>query len=148
MNRAVLLVEDNEDDVFLMQRAWKKAGVTRKLEVAKDGQAAVEFLEAAMEKTQDLPCLILLDLKMPRVPGLEVLSWIRKQAGLSKLPVVILTASSAVKDIEAAYELGANSYFAKPASSDELCELAKLLDAYWLRTCLLSSAFVSSPPNV
>jgi CheY-like chemotaxis protein len=143
----VLLVEDNEDDVFLMKRAWMKAGVTRELKVAIDGQAAVEFLQTAVEQSQNLPCLVLLDLKMPRVPGLEVLSWMRKQPGLSKLPVVILTASSAFKDIEAAYELGANSYFSKPESSDQLCELTKLLDNYWLKNCLLPPAHASSPPN-
>jgi CheY-like chemotaxis protein len=139
MQQMILLVEDNDDDVFLVQRALAKAGVTESLRVAADGREALDFLQTALrqDESSNVPCLILLDLKMPRVPGLEVLDWIRKQPRLRALPVIVLTSSSADADVEAAYRLGANSYFSKPATSEDLLSLMKLLHEYWFKRCVL-----------
>lgn len=136
--RPILLVEDSEDDVFLMKLAWKKAGVKHPLEVAEDGQLAIDALTRAFTDMVELktPCLVLLDLKLPRVPGLEVLDWIRKQSQMPTLPVIVLTSSSADADVHNAYQSGANSYFAKPADSSELLKLVLLIDEYWLKRCL------------
>lgn len=139
MPRPILLVEDNEDDVFLMRQALKKADVQHPLLVTEDGQQAIEILQATLSGTNQasVPSLVLLDLKMPRVPGLEVIKWIRNQPLLRTLPIIVLTSSSANADVEAAYLLGANSYFAKPSEMRELIDLVRLLDEYWLKRCLV-----------
>ena len=139
MLRPILLVEDNEDDVFLMRQALKKADVQHPLVVAEDGQQAIEILQATLNGTNQasVPSLVLLDLKMPRVPGLEVIKWIRDQPLLRTLPIIVLTSSSANADVEAAYLLGANSYFAKPSDIRNLVDLVSLLNEYWLKRCLV-----------
>ena len=141
MSRQILLVEDNEDDVFLLQRALEKAGVAEMLQVAGDGAEAIASLETAVSEGKEVPCLMLLDLKMPRVPGLEVLEWIRKKPELATMPVIILTSSSADADVEAAYRLGANSYFSKPAANEDLTSLMKLLHDYWFKRCITPPRF-------
>ena len=142
MERPILLVEDNEDDVFLMKMAAKQAGLARALDVAEDGEVAMAYLtrSASANGGASLPSLILLDLKMPRVPGLEFLQWLGHQSPLQNIPVVILTSSSADSDIQSAYDLGAKSYFTKPADSASLVQLVKLLNEYWLKQCLLPPA--------
>ena len=137
MTETILLVEDSEDDVFFMERAIKLAGGRTSLKVAKDGQMAVDYLsgirEYADRKEYPVPSLVLLDLKLPRVPGLEVLRWIRARPELQTLPVVILTSSGERADLERGYRLGANSFMVKPSESDDLLGLAKCLSDYWFK---------------
>lgn len=130
-NDTILLVEDNEDDVFALRRAIKKAGINNPLRVATDGQQAIDFLTAAADpatRTQHpLPFVVLLDLKLPYRDGFEVLEWIRGQPHLSGLTVVMLTGSDERRDHQRASELGARSYLVKPASADDMKALLATL---------------------
>lgn len=132
----VLLVEDDPNDVLLMQRAFRRAKVTNPVQVVGDGEDAVLYLSGQApykDRTRyPLPALILLDLKLPRKSGLEVLEWLRKQAGLKRLPVVVLTSSKESTDISRAYDLGVNSYLVKPVSFDTLLDMVETLNVYWL----------------
>jgi DNA-binding response OmpR family regulator len=150
MARAIMLVEDNEDDLFFMKLAMKKAEIDNPLYVAPDGQHAIEFLArtASGKGTSAIPCLIVLDLKLPKVAGHEVLKWIRQQPFLKTVPVIVLSASRDDRDIETAYELGANSYFAKPSDIDGLVEMVKLLRDYWLKHCIPPPVCVEGPAEV
>ncbi len=145
MARPLLLVEDNEDDIFFMKHAMQKAGITNPLSVAKDGREAIEWLEKAIDcncREIPVPCLILLDLKLPRVPGLEVLRWIRSNRVLKTVPVLVLTASKQDQDVETAYDLGANSFFTKPPHSDTLLDMMRVIKEYWLTHCVPPPACV------
>lgn len=130
METKILHVEDNPDDVVLTAMAFRKAAVAAKLEVATDGHKAI----AALSASGPLPVCVLLDIKLPSLSGLEVLSWIRQQSQLKRLPVIMLTSSLLPGDINQAYDLGANSYLIKPPNLETLIELAKTIDLYWLRT--------------
>ncbi len=120
----ILQVEDSEDDVFMMKRVLKKAGLDQPLRVAWDGQQAVDYLAAALDPTRGaehpLPFLVLLDLKLPYRDGFEVLEWIRDQPALGALAVVMLTGSGEARDRKRAAELGARAYLVKPASIDDM----------------------------
>ena len=130
---SLLLVEDDPNDVFLMNRAFRKAGFAEPLKVAEDGERAIAALSGAGDPPGwPGPSLVLLDLKLPRLSGFEVLAWIRSQPRLRGLPVVVMTSSKDKRDITRAYELGANAYLIKPASFGELVELVKCLAAFWL----------------
>lgn len=128
----ILHVEDNHDDVILVELAFRKAAVGAKLEVAMDGDQAIQKLQNGL--TGSPPACVLLDLKLPTISGLQVLEWIRSQPRFKRLPVVMLTSSLLPNDINQAYDLGANSYLIKPADLDSLVALAKTIDLYWLRT--------------
>jgi CheY-like chemotaxis protein len=132
----ILLVEDNGSDVMLIKRAFARAKVANPIQVISDGDAAVEYLKGdgafADRVRYPLPVLILLDLKLPRRSGLEVLAWLRDQESLRRIPVVILTSSNGPKDINGAYDLGANSYLVKPVEFDALYEMLKNVNLYWL----------------
>jgi CheY-like chemotaxis protein len=135
-SRALLLVEDNEDDVFLMKRALKDARVINPLYVVEDGQEAVDYL-AGTGKFRDrqsypLPAVVFLDLKLPLVSGYDVLAWIRRQKELESLVVIILTSSNEASDLSRCYALGANSYLVKPPRPEQLEDLAKAFKWYWL----------------
>jgi len=133
--RPILQVEDDPNDVFFLQHAMTKAGVTNPVQVATDGQQAIDYLQGAGKFADrerfPLPCLILLDLKLPHVMGLEVLKWIRQQSGLP-LAVVMLTASGEDADIATAYRLGANGFLVKPSEVSKLVDMAKAINAFWL----------------
>lgn len=133
---AILLVEDNEDDVFLMKRALKNAGIKNPLRIAEDGQQAVDYLSgtgAYADRTQfPIPALVFLDLKLPMRKGLDVLAWIRKQPHLEGVVVVVLTSSNEPSDLKQSYRLGANSYVVKPPTASQLLDLAKAFKWYWL----------------
>jgi CheY-like chemotaxis protein len=130
---AVLIVEDDADDRDLLARAFKKAGITVPLQFAKDGDEAVAYLSNAAEgSAQDRPSIVLLDLKLPRRSGFEVLDWIKQHASLRRVPVIILTSSRESVDLERAYDLGANSYLVKPARPEALRQMVEQIDAYWL----------------
>jgi CheY-like chemotaxis protein len=136
MMKPVLLVEDNEDDIFFMRRAFRNASIANPMIVVQDGQSAIDYLggrkEYANRNDHPLPGLVLLDIKLPLRTGFEVLNWIRSDAQLRPLVVVVLTTSNEVIDIDAAYRLGANSYLVKPPSPGSLLELTKSLKLYWL----------------
>ncbi len=130
MENRILHVEDNSDDVMLMSLAFRKAGVDAKLEVASDGDKAIATLKEAARVAP--PACVLLDIKLPSISGLEVLSWIRQQPQLKRLPVIMLTSSLLPDDINQAYDRGANSYLLKPPDLDSLIALARTIDNYWL----------------
>jgi CheY-like chemotaxis protein len=136
MSNTILLVEDEENDVFFLKYAFKEVGILNPLKVAQDGKIAMDYLSANGEYADrerfPLPGLILLDLKLPRVMGLEVLKWIREQPELKTLIVIVLTSSRLEPDIEKAYQLGANAYLVKPSSPPELRALATGLKEFWL----------------
>lgn len=136
VNGLVLLVEDNPDDVLFFKRAMEQAGLRRPLYVANDGRMAIEYLDGigdyADRSRFPLPCLVLLDLKLPRVSGLEVLKWIRSQAKLKSLIVIMLAASHLDEGIPRSYEIGANSFLVKPTSPIELAKMLRLVKEYWL----------------
>jgi two-component system response regulator len=133
--KPILQVEDDPNDVVLLQHAMKKAGVANPIQVASDGQQAIDYLKGAGKFADreefPLPCLVLLDLKLPHVMGLEVLKWIRQQPGLA-LVVLLLTASGDDADIAAAYRLGANAFLTKPSEASKLVEMAKAIKDFWL----------------
>lgn len=136
MRKLILLAEDNLDDILLSQRAFKKSNVANELIVVKDGQECLDYLFAEGKyKDRDIsiiPEVILLDLKMPKMDGLEVLKRIREDVRTKHLPVVILTTSKEEKDIVQSYCLGANSYITKPVDFDQFVESVKQLSLYWL----------------
>jgi CheY-like chemotaxis protein len=132
----ILLVEDNPDDVLLIQSAFEKVKASTPMQVVNDGEKAIAYLsgkgEFADRAKHPMPALVLLDLKLPRVPGLNVLSWLRKQPELARMLVVVLTSSRESADINRAYDLGANSYLVKPVSHEDLVELIGALETYWV----------------
>jgi len=127
----ILLIEDSPDDVFFMRRALKKAQINLPLQVAVDGQQALDYLAGAGKYSartlHPLPSLIFLDLKLPFVSGFDVLSWLRGQPSLSDLPVVILTGSSEDRDRQKALELGAKAYLVKPPTPEMLLQAIQYL---------------------
>jgi CheY-like chemotaxis protein len=129
MENRILHVEDNPDDVMLMNLAFNRAGITARLHVVNDGDEAIAEL-----KNGGSPVCVLLDVKLPRVSGLEVLAWIRNQPRLRRLPVILLTSSSQTSDINRAYDLGANSFLVKPPDLDSLTQLVKTVAHYWVQT--------------
>jgi CheY-like chemotaxis protein len=135
-NGPVLLAEDEENDVLFMRRAFKAAAIEHPLVAVTDGQFAIDYLSGAGSSSDrpshPLPCLLLLDLNMPRKSGLEVLGWVRAHAALAALPVVILTASSQESDVRNAYAAGANGYLVKPRKTDELLAIVKAMKEFWL----------------
>ncbi|HZO85222.1 MAG TPA: response regulator [Verrucomicrobiae bacterium] len=135
-SRPVLLVEDNEDDIFFMQRAFKLSGIENALMVAQDGRQALDYLEAKgafADRTRfPLPCIVLLDLQLPMVKGLDVLKWMRSKHEFQTLLVVIVTSSREARDIDSAYRLGANSFLVKPPDELGLREMVDGIKLYWL----------------
>jgi CheY-like chemotaxis protein len=127
----VLYAEDDESDVFLVKHALKRAGFVHPLQVVQNGQQALDYLagngEFADRTRYPMPCVVLLDIKMPRMTGLDVLKWVRHQPGLAGLVVIIFTSSHHEPDVERAYRLGANAFLVKPSDADELLEVAQLL---------------------
>ena len=136
MNKVLLLVEDNPSDEKLTVRAFKKSGVTNEIVVVRDGAEALEYLFGTGKfdgrDTTALPTVMLLDLKLPRIDGLEVLRRVRADERTKCLPVVILTASKEHEDIARGYSLGANAYVRKPVDFGEFAEAAKTVGLFWL----------------
>jgi CheY-like chemotaxis protein len=131
-HRPILIAEDDSDDAFLLMRAFGRAGITNPVDLVSDGQKAVDYLEELPRKKSLLPRLLVLDIKMPLLNGFDVLRWVRSQPGLKRLPVIVLTSSDEEKDINRAYDLGANSYLIKPPNLESLEVLATKLCEYWL----------------
>ena len=134
--RPILLIEDNPDDEALTLRAFSKNRITNRVVVARDGVEAIDYLFGSEthegRDTALMPALILLDLKLPRIDGLEVLRRIRADEHASLLPVVVLTTSREMQDIQQAYRLGANSYIRKPVDFERFIEAVGRIGVYWL----------------
>ena len=132
----MLLVEDDPNDILLIQRAFAKACLVNPLKVVRDGEEALNYLAGSGDFSDrgrfPLPSLILLDLKLPRKSGLEILQWLRQQPALKHIPVIVLTSSKESSDVSRAYDLGANSYLVKPVGFEGLLELVKSIGMYWL----------------
>lgn len=128
----ILLVEDDPDHEALAIRALRKANVANEIKVARDGEEALEFMRAILGGSEKMPQLVLLDLKLPKVEGLDVLRAIRASDKTALLPVVVLTSSDEERDIVASYRLGVNSYIRKPVNFTDFAEATKQLGMYWL----------------
>ena len=149
-NRALILhIENDADDVFLMQRAFKKAGHLNPVASVENGEQGVAYLTGngrfANRDDYPLPAVILLDWNMPLMSGADFLRWIRGQATLKRLPVVVLTSSNNDADMHEAYELGANGFIVKPRSNDAFQLMALAFTSYWLQWNR-SDALASSDP--
>lgn len=129
----VLLVEDNPDDVAITERAFDKSAVVSRLIVARDGQEVLDLLAS----DEPRPDLVLLDMKLPKLSGLEVLAKIRRDEELSTIPVIMLTASNRPQDVLASYRLGANSYIQKPVVFERLTRALEVLGQYWFDVATL-----------
>ena len=133
--KTILQVEDDPNDVFLLKHAWKKMGVPNPIQTVGDGQEAIDYLEGvgrfADREKFPFPGLVLLDLKLPYVMGLDVLKWLRNRPGAA-LAVIMLTASGSDADIATAYRLGVNAFLIKPSESSKLEEMVKAIRDFWL----------------
>jgi CheY-like chemotaxis protein len=134
--RPILLVEDNPMDIDLTLRAFEEHSVANPIRICRDGEEALEYMAAHSTVADgDLPVLVLLDLRLPKVDGIEVLRQARSGEGVwRQIPFVILTTSRENRDIEAAYQLGVNSYIVKPVDFPAFAEVAKNIKVYWLLT--------------
>lgn len=135
--KTVLLVEDESSDAELLIRAFRKAGVQNPIRHLNHGDAALFYLQGAapyMDREQHpLPVLILLDLRLPGMSGLELLRWLRQQKDLRRIPVLVLTSETDPGYIKAAYDAGANSYLLKPPAPEEIDRIVDLISNYWLK---------------
>jgi len=139
----ILLAEDSENDVVMFRRAFQQAGFQNPIQVVGDGEEAIAYLKGegkfANRAEYPLPTLMLLDLKMPRLNGFEVLEWLREQISLRSLVVVVLTTTERLQDINRAYRLGANSFLTKPLNTEEFRQMITSLYQYWM--------FFNRPPE-
>jgi CheY-like chemotaxis protein len=135
-SRAILLVEDNEDDLFLLKRALLSARIVNPVLVVETGQEAMDYLGGAGKfadrNSYPLPAVVFIDLKLPFVFGHEVLAWIRRRKEFESLVVIVLTSSNEASDLNRCYSLGANSYLVKPPTAEQLEALAKAFKWQWL----------------
>ncbi|WP_437678315.1 response regulator [Sorangium sp. So ce131] len=129
---AILFVEDDPDDAHLTQRALRKAGINRPIVHVWDGEAALDYLFPQQGSPPELPAVVLLDLKLPKVGGAEVLRRIRADQRTRRLPVVVLTSSKERRDLEHCYDAGVSSYVCKPIGMHEFQEAVRSLGLYWL----------------
>jgi CheY-like chemotaxis protein len=133
----ILLVEDREDDILLVRKAFERGCISNPVKVVRDGEEAIHYLAGegrySNREEYPLPELILLDLKLPKVDGFELVKWIRRQPGFGTIPIVVLTSSDAIRDMNRAYALGANSFLVKPLDFENFVETAKTLRTYWLK---------------
>ncbi|HYF00907.1 MAG TPA: response regulator [Planctomycetota bacterium] len=135
-NGTILLVEDRPDEVELMKQALFQAGIPNPVHVVSDGAEAITYLQDR-EKTLDriqrpLPCLILVDIKLPKLSGLDVVSWLKAHARLKRIPAIVVTSSREISDMDKAYSAGVNSYLVKPTSFREFVEKMKITGTYWI----------------
>jgi CheY-like chemotaxis protein len=132
----ILLAEDEEDYVLLIRRAFEQANIRNPLQVVWNGEEAISYLKGegrySNRAEYPLPDLLLLDLKMPRVNGFEVLKWLRAQPGFGTLRVLVLTSSDEIRDVNEAYRLGANSFLVKPLDFQDFAQLSRLIQDFWL----------------
>lgn len=147
--KTILQVEDDPDDVFLFQYAMTKAGVKNPIQVATDGREAIDYLQAAGKfsnrEKYPFPCLVLLDMDLPYVMGLDVLKWIRQTFG-NTLTVLMLTSSSEETDIATAYRFGANGFLTKPSEATDLYDMIKATANFWLTHNTLPQEMAAESP--
>lgn len=136
-HRAIMLVEDNPLDIDLTLRAFKKKNFLNPIDVVRDGEEALSWIPR-WEAGEPLPLIVLMDLKLPKIGGLDVLRCFKKQKDLKRVPVVVLTSSADDQDIKTAYEYGANSYIVKPVDFDKFLVVATEIELYWLVTSVLA----------
>lgn len=145
----ILLAEDEEDYVLLIRHAFSRANIPNPLHVVWNGQEAISYLKGegkySNREEYPLPDLFLLDLKMPRVNGFEVLQWVRQQSSLSSLRILVLTSSDEIRDVNEAYRLGANSFLVKPLDFEDFASLSRLINEFWLRAS--KAPLISRPPR-
>jgi CheY-like chemotaxis protein len=135
-DHSILMAEDNPDDIIITKRAWKNGRIQNPLYVVKNGEEAIEFLYKKGSYTDaPTPSLMLLDLKMPRMDGFEVLSKLKNDIRFRKMPIIVLTTSDRDKDIERAYQLGCNSYICKPVNFENFIKVVMDIQQYWLILC-------------
>lgn len=134
--QVILVAEDKEDDITLLRRAFQNANITNPIHIVRDGKECIQYLSGtgkyANRDEYPIPVLLLLDLKMPHINGFEVLKWIRAQPTLKLLPVVVLTTSEDIFDINRAYELGANSFLVKTLDIQTFSDVVEQVGRYWL----------------
>lgn len=134
-NLTILIAEDDENDIQLLEVALRRAGIVNPLQFVSDGEEAIDYLCQRGRFTDRLqfpfPSVVILDIKMPRFSGLEVLHWLRDHPECSIIPSIVLSASAEPQDVQQAYELGASTYFQKPPSIEELTELMRTINQYW-----------------
>jgi len=133
----ILLAEDDRNDAEIFGHALKNSGCHAKVQIARDGEEVIDYLSGEgkfRHRRHPLPDIILLDLKMPRINGLELLDWLRKSPQYSRIPKVMLSGSGLQPDVEEAYKLGVNTYFTKPCQMEQLEELIRLIISYWARS--------------
>jgi CheY-like chemotaxis protein len=139
----ILHVEDNQDDQFFLKRALTEAGIENTIHVVDDGQKAIDYLSSqgpyADREEYPIPCLVILDLKLPKVHGLDVLKWIRAHKEFKSIVVVILSSSPLRNDVDTAYEIGVNSFVVKPISAEQMAHIGRLMKEYWLEINEFSS---------
>ena len=135
-NTCILQIEDDENDIFFLQNAFQQAAITNPLHVVTRGEEAIDYLSGAGpyadRRKHPLPGLVLLDLKLPGMSGLEVLRWMRARPEFRRVVVIVFTSSQDAKEVALAYEIGANSFIAKPTGVPQRLELAQLLKRWWL----------------
>ena len=145
----ILLAEDREDDILIMRKAFAQTDLPSLLFVVRDGEQAIAYLQGETpygnRAEYPIPALLLLDLKMPRKSGFEVLAWIRQQSHLAALRVIVLTSSEATSDLNRAYELGANSFLAKPSEFQDMIQLIQFINGFWLQFNETLHAFPPGP---
>lgn len=133
----ILLVEDDQNDVFFLQYAFKEAGIDNPIQVANDGQQAIDYLSGhgdyGNRQKFPFPCLVFMDLKLPVKMGLDVLRWVQTQSQLKHLLVLVLTSSANLSDIDEAYRLGARAFLVKPVSTDKRVAMARTIKEFWLK---------------
>ena len=148
--KTILQVEDDPNDVFFLKHAMNNAGVANPIQVVSDGQEAINYLSGAgkfaARQTFPLPGLVLLDLKLPFVMGLDVLKWIRKQPDVAPV-VIVLTASAEDEDVASAYRLGANAFLTKPSEASQLRDIVKAIKDFWLTHNTLPRPSLEQPAS-
>ena len=133
--RPILMVEDNDMDLDLCMQAFKEHAIANPLVVCRDGEEALQYIDAHPDPSNSgLPVIVLLDLRLPKVDGIDVLRYARKHAVWQRVPFIVLTTSRQHTDVGAAYELGVNSYIVKPVDFVEFAEVAKRIEMYWILT--------------
>ena len=132
----ILMAEDSPDDILITRRAWKKGNIRNPLHVVKDGEEAIDFIYKKGRHTKaPKPSLMLLDLKMPKMDGFEVLSQLKSDNKYKKMPILVLTSSDRDQDVDRAYELGCNSYICKPVNFENFIKVVIEIQQYWLVLC-------------
>lgn len=148
----ILLAEDDEDYVLLIKQVFAKAHIPNPVHVVPNGEEAIAYLKGTGEYSNraeyPLPDVFLLDLKMPRINGFEVLKWVRQQPGLSPLRILVLTSSDEIRDVNEAYQLGANSFLVKPFDFQDFTHLSRLIADFWFKASRTPETFRPPLKNI